>query len=86
MDGNAERRRAVVRFISLTDTAHAGVWNMNFVSGYSSTLLACTPIATTAGYKRNAEIVPHGYRIFIRERVQKEQGKNLLRAIIDSNF
>ena len=47
--------RAVRRYLALAEEAPAGVWTINFLSGYSSTLFGIKGIATTAGYKRNAE-------------------------------
>ena len=49
-----DKERAVTKLLSLAADAPADVWSINFVSGYSSTLFGCTPIATTQGYKENA--------------------------------
>ncbi len=49
------KQQAVMKLLSLASNAPAGVWSINFLSGYSSTLFGCTQIATTAGYKLNAE-------------------------------
>lgn len=51
----AEKFSAVKKYLSLSDEAPIGVWTMNFLSGYSSTCFGCVSIATTSGYKRNAE-------------------------------
>lgn len=55
---DAERRAykldAVRRFLSLSAETRENVWTINFVSGYSTTWLGCTSLATTSGYKRNA--------------------------------
>ena len=48
-----DKQNAVKKFFSLADKAPAEVWSINFISGYSSTLFG-SPIATTAGYKKNA--------------------------------
>lgn len=56
---NAEKRvkkiRAVKNFISLANNTPIDVLTFNFLSGYSTTWLGFTSIATTSGYKRNAE-------------------------------
>ena len=44
----------VRRFFSLSTDAKENVWTINFLSGYSTTWLGCTSLATTSGYKRNA--------------------------------
>ena len=55
--GEEKKRNAVVSFLDVASSAAKGVWTMNFLSGYSTTWLGCTPFATSAGYKRNAEHV-----------------------------
>lgn len=65
-----EKLEAVKRYFSLAAMAPEGVWTMNFLSGYSTTWLGCTSVATTSGYKRNAawlhplvlEVLGHGGR------------------------
>ena len=54
-DKRDAKLKAVKRYLALAEEAPAGVWTINFLSGYSSTLLGIKGIATTAGYKRNAE-------------------------------
>lgn len=51
----AEKFSAVKKFISFASEASEGVWTMNYLSGYSSACFGCVSIATTSGYKRNAE-------------------------------
>ena len=53
-DKRDAKLKAVKRYLALAEEAPAGVWTINFLSGYSSTLLGIKGIATTAGYKRNA--------------------------------
>jgi hypothetical protein len=50
----AAKQDAVKRYLALAARAPMGVWTMNFLSGYYSTWLGCTSLATTSGYKRNA--------------------------------
>lgn len=50
----AEKLNAVKRLLTLAENAPAGVWTINFLSGYATTWLGFTPLATTSGYKRNA--------------------------------
>lgn len=65
-----EKLEVVKRYLSLAAMAPEGVWTMNFLSGYSTTWLGCTSVATTSGYKRNAawlhplvlEVLGHGGR------------------------
>lgn len=49
-----DKERAVAKLLSLAADAPAGVWSINFASGYSSTLFGRTSIVTTEGYKQNA--------------------------------
>ena len=49
-----EKLEAVKHYFLLASKAPEGVWTINFLSGYSTTWLGCTPLATTSGYKRNA--------------------------------
>lgn len=66
----AEKFEAVKRYLALAAEAPKGVWTINFLSGYSTTWLGCTPLATTSGYRRNAawlhplvlECLGHGRR------------------------
>lgn len=55
---DAEKRAykldVVRRFLSLSEDVQENVWTINFLSGYSTTWLGCTSLATTSGYKRNA--------------------------------
>ncbi len=54
-DEKRTRKLAAVRhFLDLPSEASAGVWTINFLSGYSSTWLGFTPFATSSGYKRHA--------------------------------
>lgn len=65
-----EKLEVVKRYLFLASMAPEGVWTMNFLSGYSTTWLGCTSVATTSGYKRNAawlhplvlEVLGHGGR------------------------
>ena len=50
----AMKQDAVKRYLTLAANAPKGVWTMNFLSGYSTTWLGYTSLATTSGYKRNA--------------------------------
>lgn len=50
----SNKQKAVLRFLSLAGEAPPDVWTINFLSGYSTTWLGFTPLATTSGYKRNA--------------------------------
>ena len=50
----AVKQDAVKRYLALAARAPMGVWTMNFLSGYYSTWLGFTSLATTSGYKRNA--------------------------------
>lgn len=45
---------AVLNFITLAGKAQKDVWTVNFLSGYCSTWLGVSPVATTSGYKQNA--------------------------------
>lgn len=51
----AEKFSAVNKYITFAGEAPEGVWTMNYLSGYSSAYFGCVSIATTSGYKRNAE-------------------------------
>lgn len=53
--GEEKKSAAVLSCLDISASAAEGVWTMNFLSGYSTTWLGCTPFATSAGYKRNAE-------------------------------
>ena len=50
----AERKAATVARFIQQPAATSETWTINFLSGYSTTWLGCTPLATTSGYKRNA--------------------------------
>ena len=50
----AERKAATVARFIQQPTATPEMWTINFLSGYATTWLGCTPLATTSGYKRNA--------------------------------
>ena len=53
--GKRTRKLAAVwHFLDLPSEASAGVWTINFLSGYSNTWLGFTPFATSSGYKRHA--------------------------------
>ncbi|MBE6303941.1 MAG: hypothetical protein E7089_08405 [Bacteroidales bacterium] len=47
-----DKQNAITKYLSSADKAPAGVWSINFTSGYSATLFG--KAATTAGYKQNA--------------------------------
>lgn len=49
----AEKTAGVMRFFQLAAAAPEA-WTINFLSGYATTWLGCTPLATTSGYKRHA--------------------------------
>lgn len=46
--------KAVLKFITLAGKAPKDVWTISFLSGYCTTWLGVTPVATTSGYKQNA--------------------------------
>lgn len=50
----AIKQNAISRFLQLAADAPTGVWTINFISSYSSTLFGCTSMATSAGYKKSA--------------------------------
>ena len=57
-DGAQEKKcQAVMNCLSIAGNAPTGTWVINFLSAYRTTWLGCTPFATTAGYKRNAQVV-----------------------------
>ncbi len=49
----AQKTTGVMRFFQLAAAAPE-TWTINFLSGYATTWLGCTPLATTSGYKRHA--------------------------------
>lgn len=51
----AAKKSVVNKYLAMAHDAPAEVWTINFLSGYSTTWLGCTSLATTSGYKRNAE-------------------------------
>ena len=51
----AAKKSVVNKYLAMAHDAPAEVWTVNFLSGYSTTWLGCTSLATTSGYKRNAE-------------------------------
>ena len=52
-----DKEHTIAKHLSLAADAPAGVWSINFASGYSTTQFGCSSIATTHGYKVNAERV-----------------------------
>ena len=51
----AAKKSVVNKYLAMAHDAPAEVWTINFLSGYSTTWLGCTSLATTSAYKRNAE-------------------------------
>lgn len=51
----AAKKSVVNKYLAMAHDAPAEVWTINFLSGYSTTWLGCTSLATTSGYKLNAE-------------------------------
>lgn len=51
----AAKKSVMNKYLAMAHDAPAEVWTVNFLSGYSTTWLGCTSLATTSGYKRNAE-------------------------------
>lgn len=73
-----EKREAklygVKSFMEMAEVAPEGVFTINFLSGYATTLLGCTPIATTSGYKLNATWLHPKVLDILSEKTGKNNG------------
>lgn len=52
-----QKSNAVTKFLDYTANGTRNVWIINFLSGYTATLLGITPFATSNGYRHNASII-----------------------------
>lgn len=67
------KRQAIRETLQWAATAPDTVITINFLSGYSSTLLGIPSIATTAGYKRNAVDTHHEAMLWMNENRHAKQ-------------